>query len=124
MKEFAPSNLFGGGSSKPANPTQITVVGRMQTNASSMLGAGREQAATMQNAAAAAGLPVAPAEKSAFDSCCKLTYAQRFKYFLYCIVAGIGISLLSFLMWWLTHCIPCWAVLYVSGNIVSLLGTG
>ena len=123
LKEWLPKGMSDGGSSQPAE-VKVTVVGRMQSNMSNFASAGREQAATMQNAAAAAGMPVAPAEKSAFDSCCKLTYAQRFKYFLYCIVAGICISVLSFVMWWITHCIPCWAFLYVSGNIVSLLGTG
>ena len=118
LKEWLPKGMSDGGSSQPAE-VKVTVVGRMQSNMSNFASAGREQAATMQNAAAAAGMPVAPAEKSAFDSCCKLTYAQRFKYFLYCIGAGICISVLSFVMWWITHCIPCWAFLYVSGNIVS-----
>ena len=73
--------------------------------------------------AATGGAVAGAPDDSAFSKCCKLTYRQRIYGCLYCFGAGFVISLLSMLLWWTGHTAG-WAIMYTTGNIVSLMGSG
>lgn len=130
MREWLPGGLQGGGASaSSAQPgsqrlgvatSQVTVMGRV-TNA---MAPAKERAQNAQNMANAAGLPVGAAHDSAFEQCFpKLTFKQRIKGCLGCFVAGFFISFLSFMLYATGHTAG-WAVVYTTGNFVSLMGSG
>jgi len=58
------------------------------------------------------------------DSCCPdLTLQQRIMGCLSCLAIGFAISFVGFLAWWTGH-IASFGILYTTGNIVSICGTG
>ena len=118
MREWLPAGLSGGGGSGGgASSQQVSVMSRM-TNA---IQPASERGRNMANMA---GLPVAPANDSAFSACCpKLTFRERVYGCLGCFFVGIVISMLSFVSWFFGHT-ATWAILYTLGNIVSLCGSG
>ena len=134
MREWLPGSLQGGAGagSGSANAgassggavatSQVTVMSRV-TNAINPASA-RERAGDMQNMANMAGLPVGAADDSQFEQCFpKLTRKQRIQGCLGCFAVGMFISLLSFMLWW-TGNTAGWALMYTTGNIVSLCGSG
>ena len=132
MREFLPSGLSGGGGDSggsgasgggggSASLQQVTVMSRV-TN---VMQPARERTQGVRNMANMAGLPVAASEDSnAFKACCpKLTFRERVQGCLSCFAIGIVISLLAFVSWWLGNTAG-WAIMYTTGNIVSLCGSG
>ena len=118
VREWLPAGLSGGGSSGGGAPSQqVSVMSRM-TNVMQPASEGGRNMANM------AGLPVAPANDSAFSGCCpKLTFRERVYGCIGCFLIGIVISMLSFVSWFAGHT-ATWAILYTLGNIISLCGSG
>ena len=118
VREWLPAGLSGGGSSGGGAPSQqVSVMSRM-TNAMQPVSEGGRNMANM------AGLPVSPANVSAFSACCpKLAFRERVYGCIGCFVMGIIISMFSFVSWFFGHT-ATWAILYTLGNIISLCGSG